>query len=104
MTNPADTRYLPVDPDFLDLIDSVMKKNAAIVVHYFGPDHELCDARGVVEAVVTNQDREEYLVLHSGDHVRLDRIITLNGIPGPAYGTYDSYAAACMDCAGGMDL
>lgn len=65
MTNTKDTRYLPVNPDFHDVIETVMEKNAFIVVHYFGPDHELCDTKGVMKRVITNQNHEEYLVLHT---------------------------------------
>jgi hypothetical protein len=46
---------------------------------------------------------EEYLVFDSGDEVRIDRIITINGIPGPAYDEYDAFALACLNCNVGAD-
>ena len=96
-------RYLPVDPDFYDVIDSVKNQNISIQVHYFGFGNDLNEAKGVIKGVVITSNHEEYLSLDSGDNVRLDRIIVLNGKPGPAFDEYDSYALACLDCPGGMD-
>jgi len=95
--------YSPVVPDFYDIIESVRKKNISIKVHYFGPENELNDANGVMKGITINSKNEEYLELNSDETVRLDRIITLNGKPGPAFDEYDSYALACLDCMGGMD-
>jgi hypothetical protein len=38
-----------------------------------------------------------------GEQVRLDRIITINGKPGPAFDEYDNYANACLSCQGGNE-
>jgi len=45
-----------------------------------------------------------YLRFENGVQVRLDRIIVINGRPGPAFEEYEGYALACLDCSGGMDL
>jgi hypothetical protein len=97
------TEYSPIDPDFYDVIESVKKKNVSILIHYFGLENELNDARGEIMEITINKKHEEYLVLNSRDTVRLDRIIVLNGRPGPAFDEYDSYALACLDCTGGME-
>lgn len=95
--------YLPVDPDFYDIIDNLKNKGNSILIHYFSPDNELDDARGIIKGLITNPSREKYLALDSGDNIRLDRIIALNGRPGPAYDEYDAYALACLDCRGTID-
>jgi hypothetical protein len=46
---------------------------------------------------------EQFLSFENGQKVRVDRVITINGIPGPAYDEYDGFALACLDCKGGMD-
>jgi hypothetical protein len=95
--------YSPVDPDFYDAIENVKEIGAPVLVHYFSQENQLNDARGTIKGVVRNAEHEEFLVLDSCDNVRLDRIITLNGRPGPAFDEYDSYSLACLDCNGGMD-
>lgn len=95
--------YLPIDPDFYDVIENVKGNNVSILVHYFGSENEINDAKGMIKGIRTNDRHEEYLVLDSDENVRLDRIIALSGKPGPAYDEYDSYALACLDCTGGMD-
>lgn len=95
--------YTPIDPDFYEVIEMVKNKKAPVLIHYFNPENELADAKGLINGVGINKKHEEFLTLESGDKVRLDRLITLNGRPGPAYGEYDSYALACLECTGGMD-
>ncbi|NLB26446.1 MAG: hypothetical protein GX820_07110 [Bacteroidales bacterium] len=98
-----ETKYLPVDPYFFDLIESFKSMNKDVVIHYFGLSNELNQVKGLIEKVIKNNSNQEYLVIKSGENVRLDRIITLNGRPGPAFDEYDGYALACLDCMGGMD-
>ncbi|MGV8091954.1 MAG: hypothetical protein AB2L24_08830 [Mangrovibacterium sp.] len=96
--------YLPVDPDFFEIIENEKQRKDQTVVHYFGPDKELRDERGNIKDIITVNKREEYLRFENGVQVRLDRIIVINGRPGPAFEEYDGYALACLDCSGGMDL
>jgi hypothetical protein len=67
------------------------------VVHYFGAENELEGSRGRIGDIVKEKDGE-FLPVNHDDRIRLDRIITINGKPGPAFGEYDSYANECMDC------
>ncbi len=96
-------KYSPVDPDFYDIIEDIREKRVSILIHFFGPKNELNDARGAIQEVVGNKEHEEFLILDSGCKARLDRIITLNGRPGPAFDEYDAYSLACLDCTAGMD-
>lgn len=93
---------MPVDPDFYDVIVILQNTKDPILIHYFGSKNELNSANGVIMGIINGKKHEEYLALNSGEAVRLDRIITLNGRPGPAFDEYDSYALACLDCMGGM--
>lgn len=95
--------YNPVDPDFHDIVEKEKSRKPESVVHYFGPDDQVEEVKGALKEIVTDKNHEEYLLLETGDKVRLDRIIVVNGKPGPAYDEYDSYALQCLDCTGGMD-
>ena len=95
--------YSPIDPDFYEIIEKEKSKKGISTVNYFGPDNEIEDAKGIIKEVFFIKHYEAFLVFEKGERVRLDRLITLNGIPGPAYGEYDSYALACLDCGAGME-
>jgi hypothetical protein len=97
------TKYYPVDPDYHDMIFREMSEKETAVIHYFEEDNSLGNHFGKIKDILQDENHEEFVVLHSGEKVRIDRIIVLNGKPGPAYDEYDSYALACLDCMGGMD-
>lgn len=89
--------YMPVAHHFYEIIDREKNKDMEAVVHYFGEGNELEGSRGKIGEIVREKNGE-FLSVDSGDRVRLDRIITINGKPGPAFDEYDSYANECMDC------
>jgi len=45
-----------------------------------------------------------YIVMDPEYKIRIDRIITVFGKPGPAYDEYEAYANQCLSCTGGYDL
>ncbi len=94
--------FTPVNPVYLDVIESE-KEKAYTKVFYFGTGTDLEEASGKITGIENTPENEEYLCFDSGDRARLDRIITINGKPGPAYDEYDRYALACLDCSGGME-
>lgn len=94
--------YTPVLPVYFDVIESEKDKSYT-KVFYFGNGTDLEEASGKITGIEKTPENEEYLCFDSGDRARLDRIITINGKPGPAYDEYDRYALACLDCSGGMD-
>lgn len=95
--------YSPIDPDFYDIIEKEKSKKIISIVNYFGPGKEIEDVKGIIKEVFFIKYYEAFLVFETGERVRLDRLITLNGIPGPAYDEYDSYSLACLDCGAGME-
>ncbi|MFV0591284.1 MAG: hypothetical protein ACK5M7_07860 [Draconibacterium sp.] len=90
--------YLPVDPYFLEVIAREKAKSDYIVVHYFDLQNEWKDIKGRMHSLITVNRFEEFLLMEDGQKIRIDRIIVLNGRPGPAYDEYDSFALACLDC------
>ncbi len=97
------TTYYPVDPDYHDMILKEMSEKETAVIHFFNEDSTLGNLSGKIKGIVVDENHEEFVELHAGEKVRIDRIIVLNGKPGPAYDEYDAYALACLDCMGGMD-
>lgn len=93
--------FTPIDPDFYDIIPDQLAKGH-VVVHFFKNIGEVDTAKGSgVSLQKTNQG--DFLIFDDTQQVRIDRIISLNGRPGPAYDEYDNYALQCTTCMGGMD-
>ena len=97
------TKYIPVDPDYYDMIEEEKSLKRSAVIHYFSDGNSLGEEKGVIKGIEVNKQKEEYVALESRKKIRIDRIIVVNGRPGPAYDEYDSYALACLDCMGGME-
>lgn len=96
------TTYLPIDPDFIELFKKEIEKDSTRVI-YFGKETSLEEVNGKAEALITKNNFEYYIKYFSGKEVRVDRIITYNGKPGPAFDEYDAYALACLSCKAGYD-
>jgi hypothetical protein len=91
------TTYNPIIPIFYEILEDE-QQNDFNKVFYFGEGSNVEEAKGRITGVKTRETYEEYLVFDSGEEVRLDRIITINGKPGPAFDEYDAYALACLNC------
>lgn len=92
-----ETDFSPIHPDYYDLFSKEQEKEFS-KVFYFGTGSDVEEAKGKITGLVKKDAFEEYLAFDSGDEVRVDRIITVNGKPGPAYDEYDAYALACLNC------
>jgi hypothetical protein len=96
------TDFIPIHPDYYEMFSKEQEKEFARMF-YFANGSLVEEAKGKISKLVKNALNEEYLIFDSGNEVRIDRIITVNGKPGPAYDEYDSYALACLDCTAGME-
>lgn len=90
--------YTPVDPDYFDVVEQEIGKNKISTIYYFEKQNMVEEEKGKLKKIETVGDFEKYVVFNSGRRLRLDRVITINGIPGPAYDEYDRFALACLDC------
>ncbi|PWJ42567.1 hypothetical protein [Sediminitomix flava] len=93
--------YLPVGCDFYDELTALSFKKENLKIFFFNEKNEVDEAKGLLTDILTLQ-KEEFAQV--GDQkVRLDKMITINGRPGPAYEEYDSYANACLSCQLGYE-
>lgn len=86
-----------VDPVYDEIFAREQEKDFSRVI-YFGEGTALEEAKGKITGTQKNQLNEEYLCFDTGSEVRIDRIISINGIPGPAFEEYNNYGMACLDC------
>ena len=96
-------QYIPADPEFYETFKNELSGESPAVIHYFNQENLWVKANVSAEGMTRDKAGGEYLTLESGEKVRIDRIITINGKPAPAFDEYDAYALACLDCQGGMD-
>ncbi|MGQ1948534.1 hypothetical protein ACT3CD_15680 [Geofilum sp. OHC36d9] len=96
----ANNIYLPVSPAFFEIADSLMQQVVRVV--YFGDNQSLEESNGRFAGILKN-NKGEFLAIESDENVRIDRVITINGKPGPAFDEYDAYANACLSCQAGYD-
>jgi hypothetical protein len=97
-------RYNPIDPDIREKLVNIKDKGEEARISFFSHSNEVKTREAVIQDIYEEKNDGEFLKYKSDDDVRLDRVITINGRPGPAYDEYDDFANECMDCGGGMDL
>src|SRR5690606_31555295 len=93
--------YLPVDPDFTDVLPEQVAANTNGKLFFFKLRGEVDEEAGMVLRMEDRPGEGVFIVLDNGKAVRIDRIITLFGKIGAAYDEYDAYGNSCMDCNGG---
>lgn len=90
---------MPVPWDFREVLDEAMQEHKSGLIHYFSRAPQVERAEGEIRELLRDTTGE-YLLTDKGEKIRLDRIITLFGTPGPAYDHYEGYGNACMTCSG----
>lgn len=97
------TSYMPVDSTVMEFLEAEKNKDNTRVF-YFGNGAEVLETSGKVTGLESNDGFEYFLKFEDGNRVRIDRIITYNLKPGPAFDEYDAYALECLTCKAGYDF
>lgn len=97
-------KYMPIDSDYTEMLEMAMAKNNSRVIYFsFSKEPELEESNGKIIKIEDIKGEGSFLIFDNGDKVRLDRIVVINGKPGPAYDEYDAYALAPLTCKAGYD-
>ena len=97
------TDFSPVFPVYYEVFSEEKEKEFS-KVFYFGNGTEVEEAKGKIVGLIKKGSIEEYLGFDSGDEVRIDRIISINGKPGPAYDEYDAFRSCLPQLQRGSGL
>lgn len=89
-------KYLPVDPDFEAEVVKKCHEGKIGKIHFYNKINQINQKEGKAEELFKS-GYEKYLQLGT-DRIRLDKIITLFGMPGPAYSIYERYLNSCLTC------
>ncbi len=81
-------QYEPVERHFLNELQGYATQRTFIRLHYFSDLHEYISTTGIISRI---QDRPEgeYLLLNTGEEVRLDKIVRYDGKRAPGYDISD---------------
>lgn len=74
-----DEPYVPISCSFYDILEESATKNSPVGIQYFDDTGQPQSKRGIIKDLITRESRE-YMILDSGDTIRLDRVISVNGI------------------------
>lgn len=97
-------KYMPIDPDYFEFFEREMEKDESRAIYFaFASEPELEESRGKITTIEDKGTEGLFLLFDNGDLIRLDRVIVINGKPGPAYDEYDSYALVPLTCQAGYD-
>ena len=89
--------YLPVSCDFHDELLGLATKKERIKVYIFNEKGTLDEISGIIKDVYTKMG-EEFLLIESQSPIRLDKIVTYNGKPGPNYDRLEEMDHDCHEC------
>ncbi|MBX2901653.1 MAG: hypothetical protein KF775_18535 [Cyclobacteriaceae bacterium] len=98
------TSFTPVSYDYREIIEEAIDQRKSGRIFFFNNDVQLDSADGQIISLTEHKNSGWFIHLEPEHQIRIDRIITIFGKPGPAYDEYDAYANACLDCKGGYDL
>lgn len=96
--------YTPIPYDFRDVLEEQIAKRASGKIFFWSEDDKVDEQAGCVVALDDQGAAGIFARLDHGPLVRVDRIITLFGKPGPGYEAYDAFANQCLACTAGVPL
>jgi hypothetical protein len=95
------TSYTPVSYDFREVILEKIAASQSGRIFYFNENNVFDSIDGRISKLEEIQSEGYFVTVEQNASIRIDRIITLFGKPGPAYDEYDRYGNVCMECSGG---
>lgn len=85
--------YQPVPAAFRAEVLDYLTRRKYIRIHYFNPYHEYIFTTAIIKQFC-EQDGAEYIALSTGEQLRLDWIVRLDGKPAPGY-CIDDFTCDC---------
>lgn len=96
--------YTPVAYEYREVIKDQIARETSGKIFFWSTEETVAEVIGKVVSLDDFPNRGMFVTLDSGAQVRIDRIITIYGIPGAAYDEYDSFANQCLSCTAGVPL
>ena len=79
---PTPEKYIPIDCNFYDRIEAAIVQRRIVRLEYRDAEGQATSAETKLQDTQTKAG-EEFLLLPSGEQIRMDRILSLDGVPVP---------------------
>lgn len=99
-----DTSFTPVSYDIRETIQEEIEKKTSGKIFYWKAPEVVGEKSGFIRMLADRAGSGMFIILDSGEEIRIDKIITLFGKPGAAFDEYDAFANACLSCRAGVPL
>lgn len=96
--------YTPIPYDFREVLEEQIGKQTSGKIFFWSADDQVDELAGRVVDLEDQGSAGLFARLDHGGVVRVDRIITLFGKPGPGFEAYDAFANQCLACTAGVPL
>lgn len=96
--------FSPVKYEYREIIAEEIAKHTQGKIFYFNDDQLLDSCEGQIVELKEIEGQGLFIVVNPECQIRIDRIITVFGMPGAAFDEYDDFANQCLSCTGGYSL
>lgn len=86
--------YEPIDCSFHDLLLAKATLKEYCKIQYFTDIHEFITLNSMIKDVFT-KNKEEFMQLNTDEIIRLDSIVSINGIFSPKYINFQDFTCDC---------
>ncbi len=88
-------KYTPINCSFHDILLSLATEKKYCKIQYFTDIHEFITVNSIVKEVFTIAEKEEFMLLLEDEKIRLDRLVSINGIFAPQYTHIQDFSCDC---------
>ena len=85
--------YKPIDCNFYDILEANATRKRYVRIQYFSDLQEFLTVDAIIRDLYVC-DKVEYMLLSSGEEIRLDRLVSVDGKVVPGQG-FDSISCEC---------
>jgi hypothetical protein len=89
-------QYLVPEEEFFERINSLMGGTDILNISFFETPDKISSVKSKNMTLIG--DNSGHFISNTSSKIRLDKIVTLNGLPGPAFTIYENFMNACLAC------
>lgn len=87
-------KYSPINCDYYDVLTEKAIMKSYCQIQYFTELHEFVTVNAVIKDIFTKSG-EEFMLLATGEVIRLDRLVSINGELTPHHARINDFSCDC---------
>ena len=87
-------KYKPINCDYYDVLTEKATMKSYCKIQYFSELHEFITTNAVIKDIFT-KNGEEFILLATGELIRLDRLVSINGELAPHHSRINDFSCDC---------